>query len=108
LVDLGGKSLHDDFIIEMLEEAILDEFEEKDYAIFEQQLLDLNLEPPEFRKFLNRIILSKSKSFQDKISVILKDQQQNLLEEAFRRAKKRYKAKMTLRFMSFEQDEVGE
>jgi hypothetical protein len=92
----------------MLEEAILEEFEEKDYAIFEQQLLDLNLDLSEFQKFLNRIILSKSKSFQDKVSIILKDEKQNLLEEAFRRAKKRYKTKMALRFVAFEQDEVGE
>lgn len=92
----------------MLEKAILEEFEEKDYAIFEQQLLDLNLDPSEFQQLLNRILLSKSKSFQDKISVVLKDEKQNLLEDAFRRAKKRYKAKMTLRFIAFEQDEVGE
>ena len=92
----------------MLEEAILEEFEEKDYAIFEQQILDLSLDSSEFQRFLNRIMLSKSKSFQDKISFVLKDEKQNLLEEAFRRAKKRYKAKMTLRFVASEQDEVGE
>jgi hypothetical protein len=92
----------------MLEEAILEEFEEKDYNIFEQQILDLKLSPSEFKKYLDRIILSKSKSLQEKVTFALKNGKQNLVEDAFRRAKKRYKARMTLRFMTFEQNEVGE
>jgi hypothetical protein len=92
----------------MLEEAMLEEFEEKDYNIFEQQILALNLSPSEFKEYLDRIILSKSKAFQDKIAFTLKSGKQNLIEDAFRRAKKRYKARMTLRFMTFEQNEVGE
>jgi len=92
----------------MLEEAILEEFEEKDYNIFEQQILDLKLSPSEFKKYLDRIILSKSKAFQEKIAFALKSGKQNLVEDAFRRAKKRYKTKMALRFVAFEQDEVGE
>ena len=92
----------------MLEEAILEEFEEKDYNIFDQQILDLKLSPSEFQKLLDRIILSKSKSFQEKVAFTLKSGKQNLVEDAFRRAKKRYKTRMTLRFMTFEQNEVGE
>lgn len=100
--------MQDDFTIEMIEEAILEEFEEKDYNIFEQQILDLKLSSSDFKKFLDRIISSKSKALQEKFIFALKSGKQNLIEDAFRRAKKRYKARMTLRFMTFEQNEVGE
>ncbi len=100
--------MNDEFLIEMMEELILAEFKENDYNLFAQQILDLNLSPEELKNALNRILESKSKSLKDKIHLLLREEKQNLIELAFKRAQKRYKTKMTLRFMSFEQNEMGE
>ena len=100
--------MNDEFLIEMMEELILAEFKENDYNLFAQQILDLNLSPEELKNALNRILESKSKSLKDKIHLLLRQEKQNLIELAFKRAQKRYKTKMTLRFMAFEQNEMGE
>ncbi len=92
----------------MLEDLILSEFKEKDYTIFDQQILDLNISASEFKQTLERILESKSKSLNDKIKLLINQDRQDLIETAFKRAQKRYKTKMTLRFMSFETDEMGE
>ncbi|MHA1652045.1 MAG: hypothetical protein ACTSYB_17825 [Candidatus Helarchaeota archaeon] len=92
----------------MLEELILSEFNEKDYTIFEQQILDLDLPSSEVEHTLKRILKSKSKSLQDKFFLLLQEKKLKILENAFKRARKRYKTMMTLRFMRFEQNEFGE
>ena len=105
---MGDNVLNDDFLIEMLESLILSEFKEKDYTIFDQQILGVELTEPEFEETVARILKSKSQSFEKKISRIIQDKRRDLLELAFKRAQKCHKAQMTLRFMMFEQNEVGE
>jgi hypothetical protein len=92
----------------MLEDLILSEFGEKDYTIYEQQILNIGLPLEEFKQNLERILESKSQSFKDKITFLFKESKLDLLDIAFQRAFKRYKTKMTLRFMLFEQNEMGE
>ncbi len=92
----------------MLESLILSEFKEKDYTIFDQQILGVELREKEFEETLARIMKSKSQSFQKKVARIIQDKRRDLLELAFKRAQKRHKTQMALRFMMFEQEEVGE
>ncbi len=92
----------------MLESLILSEFEEKDYAIIDQQVIDLDISPGDLDSILERILKTKSQSLKDKIALVLREGRQDLLEKAFKRAKKRFKTKMALRFMLFEQQEMGE
>jgi F0F1-type ATP synthase delta subunit len=104
----GDNPLDDEFLIEMLESMILDEFTKKDYIIYDQQIADVELTSSALKKTLARIMQTKSKSFNKKIQLILQDNRVDLLDQAFKRAKKKYKAHMTLRFMMFEQSEIGE
>ena len=92
----------------MLESLILKEFTEKDFNIFDQQILDLDLTDSDLRTTLDRILTSKSKSLQEKVALILREERRDLLNTAFKRAKKKFKTKMALRFMLFETFEVGE
>jgi len=105
---LGDNVLNEDFLIEMLESLILSEFKEKDYTIFDQQILGVELTETEFEETVARILKSKSQSFGKKIRRIVQDKRRDLLELAFKRAQKRYKSQKTLRFLMFEQNEVGE
>ena len=104
----GDNFLDDDFLIEMLENLILEEFKEKDYTIYSQQISGLDLSTSAFQDTLKRIIETKSKSFNNKIELILRQNRLDILEEAFKRAQKKYKTRMTLRFMMSEQSEMGE
>jgi hypothetical protein len=92
----------------MIESLILAEFKEKDYIIFEQQILELDISPPELELQLERVLEAKSDSLKEKVKMLLKQNRLDLLERAFKRAQKRYKTKMTLRYMYSEFTEVGE
>ncbi|HUY01160.1 MAG TPA: hypothetical protein VMV49_16490 [Candidatus Deferrimicrobium sp.] len=105
---MGDIRLNDDFLVEMLESFIFSEFTEKDYNIYEQQILGIGLSPEDLKQTLDRILESKTQAFKDKIGFLFKINKPNLLDLAFSRAIKRYKTKMTLRFMQFEQNEMGE
>ena len=92
----------------MLESLILTEYEEKDYGIFDQQILDRGLSPKEFEETLARIVQTKTASLQKKIKSLLDEGRQDLIELAFKRAQKRHKTHMTLRFMMSEHEDMGE
>lgn len=100
--------LNDDFLIEMVESLIISEFEENDYLIIDQQVIDVDISPDELKKVLERVLKSKSQSLKDKIALVLREGRQDLLNTVFKRAKKRHKTRMALRFIMFEQDEMGE
>ena len=78
----------------MLESLIIDEFKEKDYTIFEQQILEMDISPSELQSTLERILETKSKSLREKITLLLQEGKRSLLETAFNRARKRYKRNM--------------
>ncbi len=92
----------------MIESLMLTEFKEKDYIIFEQQILDLDISLPELENQLERVLEAKSDSLKEKVKMLLKQNRLDLLERAFKRAQKRYKIKMTMRYMYSEFTEVGE
>ena len=92
----------------MVESLILAEFEEKDFSIYEQQILDCELERAEFERILNRVLKSKSKSLKDKVQLILQIGGQKMLDQVLRRAIKRYKTKLSLRYMYSEQHDMGD
>ena len=92
----------------MIESLMLTEFKEKDYIIFEQQILDLDISLPELENQLERVLEAKSDSLKEKVKMLLKQNRLDLLERAFKRAQKRYKVKMTMRYMYSEFTEVGE
>ena len=104
----GEKFLDDDFLIEMIESLMLEEFKEKDYIIFEQQILERDISPPELEIQLERVLEAKSDSLKEKLKMFLKQNRLDLLERAFKRAQKRYKTKMTMLYMHSEFYEVGE
>ena len=91
-----------------MESLIFSEFKEKDYIIFDQQILGLELSQSDLEQVLSRILQSKSQSFQDKVGLLLREGKQNLLELAFKRARKRNKLKESLRYGYFEQMGSGE
>ncbi|NVM52907.1 MAG: hypothetical protein HWN66_04330 [Candidatus Helarchaeota archaeon] len=92
----------------MIESLILSEFEPKDYGLFDQQILGLELSPEEIKETLSRILQTKTQSFQNKVTRLLQEGKQHLLELAFKRAKKRYKIKIALRYSLSEQRDMGE
>jgi hypothetical protein len=92
----------------MLESLIISEFQEKDYIIFEQQILGVSQSPTEFKQSLDRILESKSQSLKDKVALLLREEKEALLETAFKRALKRHKRNIALRFMLSETREMGE
>ncbi|MHA1425234.1 MAG: hypothetical protein ACTSQI_04525 [Candidatus Helarchaeota archaeon] len=91
-----------------MESLIFSEFNEKDYIIFEQQILELDLSHPELESQLYRILETKSSSLREKVMMMLKQHRWDLLERAFKRALKRYKTKMTLRYVMSEMFFAGE
>lgn len=100
--------LNDDFLIEMVESLIISEFEENDYLIIDQRVIDVDISLDELKEVLERVLQSKSQSLKDKIALLLREGREDLLHTAFKRAKKRHKTRMALRFMLFEQNDMGE
>ena len=92
----------------MIESLMVEEFKEKDYIIFEQQILERDISPPELELQLERVLETKSNSLKEKVKMLLKQNRLDLLERAFKRAQKRYKTKMTMLYMHSEFYEVGE
>lgn len=87
---------------------MLSEFSEKDYLIFHQQILGLDLSQSELEEALARVLETKSRSLQRKIQILLEEGKRKLVDLAFERARMRYKTQLALRFLMFEQDEMGE
>ncbi|MHA1263656.1 MAG: hypothetical protein ACTSRS_00320 [Candidatus Helarchaeota archaeon] len=100
--------MQDEFLLEMIANYMLEEFKDKDYTIFDQQIAGLHLSTSAFQVIITRLMQTKSPTFQHKIKFLLQEGRQELVERAFEIAKKRYKTKMTLRFIMFEQNEMGE